>query len=78
MAQWRVRTNNKMAMTKQQLKDFYELCELAETYSDRVNDWEANFLTSVKERVDKYGEDTQMSEKQLETIEKISRKVYVV
>lgn len=67
-----------MAMTQQQLKDFYELCELAEAHSDRVNDWEANFLTSVKERVDKYGEDTQMSERQLETIEKISRKVYVV
>ena len=65
-------------LTTSYLKELREVIELSDTHRDRVTDWEFNFLSSISERIDKYEEDSYLSDKQLETIERISKKIYKI
>jgi hypothetical protein len=65
-------------VTASYLKELREVIELSDTYKERLTDWEHNFLSSISERIEKYEEDTFLSAKQLEVIEKISKKIYKV
>lgn len=63
-------------LTEEELKEVNRV--IAEALDDPeglLSDWEADFVTSTADRLGKYEDRTSFSEKQLETIEKIRRKL---
>lgn len=65
-----------MSITKEYLSELEELISTSETYPDRINNWERDFLASISVKLGTYAEESKFSDRQLETIEKISKKVY--
>lgn len=51
------------------------IAEAIEDQEGLLNDWEADFVSSTADRLGKYEDRTSFSEKQLETIEKIRKKL---
>lgn len=60
------------------IKELEEVIELSDTYKDRLTPWEYDFLSSISSRLETYGVKTFLSEKQLEVLERISKKVYAI
>lgn len=52
-----------------------EICADAES-SARLNDWETEFIDSIRDRVTEYGARARISAKQWDIIERIEQKLY--
>lgn len=52
-----------------------EICDDAER-SARLNDWETEFIDSIRDRVTEYGAHARISAKQWEIIDRIEGKLY--
>lgn len=65
-------------MSDEQRAEFNESYELAELFPDRINDWERNFMESIRDRIAKYTDATLLSEKQAEVLERINKKLYAI
>ena len=59
-------------MKASEIDGFDEL--LDDAMAQASTQWEMNFIASITERYDQYGDDTLISEAQLETLEKIANK----
>jgi hypothetical protein len=44
--------------------------------SERLTDWESDFIDDLYERVHRYGDATLVSEKQMAIVDRIERKLY--
>jgi hypothetical protein len=53
-----------------------EILRDAEPHAARLTDWEREFAEDMLERVRRYGDVTHVSEKQMEIINRIERKIY--
>jgi hypothetical protein len=53
-----------------------EILRDAELHAARLTDWEQEFAEDMRERVRRYGDVTHISEKQMEIINRIERKIY--
>jgi hypothetical protein len=60
------------------IKELEEVIELSDIHKERLTEWEHNFLSSISARLEQYGASTFLSDKQLEVIEKISKKIYAI
>lgn len=67
-----------MSLSKEYIKEISEVLDIANTHPDRINDWEREFLLSIADKVALYEEDTNLSDKQLERLEIISKKIYAL
>lgn len=65
-----------MPITLAYMSELEELFELAETYPERLSEWEKNFLASIKKGVKSYRLDYDPSVAQRAKIEQCMEKVY--
>ena len=57
-------------------KDFVSLIELARgPKASKLTSWENDFIDSMGEKIEEFGQDTFMSEKQWKVIERLERKL---
>lgn len=54
------------------VKDFHALVEDAERNAD--NDWECEFVSSMAERLEKYGAELWLTDKQIDKLRQIARR----
>jgi len=60
----------KIKMKAQEIDNYEELLEEADIKAS--NDWEMDFVSDLKEKFEQYGDDTYVSEAQLEKLEVIA------
>lgn len=64
-----------MALNNDEFNMVVEVLEEFESDPSQFNDWEKTFLTSMKPRMEKYKQNTFMSDKQLASITKMYEKI---
>ena len=58
-----------------ELAQIKEICADAK-FAGALNDWETEFIDSIRDRVKDYGDKARISEKQWEVLERIEAKLY--
>lgn len=62
-------------ITEEQLDLIQQVIEGVREDDSALNDWEREFMKSVTERVEKYGQKTYMSEKQMAVVQRVYDKL---
>lgn len=57
-------------MTPKNIDDFEELLDSADT--NAISEWDMEFVADIKDRYQKYGDDTFISQSQLEQLERVA------
>ena len=62
-------------LTPDELADIKSMLQDVDTHGDKLTDWEADFCDSIAQKIEQYGERTFLSERQMEIVERIQRKL---
>lgn len=62
-------------LTSEELDDIQSMLRDVEAPGDKLTDWEQEFCASIADKIEQYGERTHLSERQMEIVDRIQRKL---
>lgn len=62
-------------LTSEELADIKDMLRDFDTHGDKLTDWEQEFCDSIATKIEQFGERTYLSERQMEIVDRIQRKL---
>lgn len=62
-------------LTSDELEDIEDMLRDVDMYGDKLTDWEQEFCASIADKIERFGKRTFLSERQMEIVDRIQKKL---